>query len=82
MNEEYMLSKLEEANYYERMNAEIIEQFKNYTIQSGLSDNVLENLFTQEKLEEDINNVINSIYTGTELEIDTTEIEENLKYSF
>lgn len=79
LNEEYMLSKLEEANYYERMNAEIIEQFKNYTIQSGLSDNVLENLFTQEKLEEDINNVINSIYTGTELEIDTTEIEENLK---
>ena len=79
LNEEYMLSKLEEANYYERMNAEIIEQFKNYTIQSGLSDNVLENLFTQEKLDEDINNVINSIYTGTELEIDTTEIEENLK---
>ena len=79
LDEEYTISKLKEANYYERMNGEIIEQFKNYTIQSGLSDGVLENLYTQEKLEKDINKVIDSIYTGKKLEIDTTEIRENLK---
>lgn len=79
LDEEYTISKLKEANYYERMNGEIIEQFKNYTIQSGLSDGVLENLFTEEKLEKDINKVIDSIYTGKKLEIDTTEIKENLK---
>ena len=79
LDEEYTISKLKEANYYERMNGEIIEQFKNYTIQSGLSDGVLENLFTEEKLENDINKVIDSIYTGKKLEIDTTEIRENLK---
>lgn len=79
LDEKYMLSKLEEANYYERMNGEIIEQFKNYTIQSGLSDGVLENLFTEDKLKQDINNVIDSIYTGKELEINTSEIRENLK---
>lgn len=79
LNEEYLISKLEEANYYERMNGEIIEQFKNYTIQSGLSDDVLENLFTEDKLKQDINNVIDSIYTGKELEISTSEIRENLK---
>ena len=79
LDEKYMLSKLEEANYYERMNGEIIEQFKNYTIQSGLSDEVLENLFTEDKLKQDINNVIDSIYTGKELEISTSEIRENLQ---
>ena len=79
LDEKYMISKLEEANYYERMNGEIIEQFKNYTIQSGLSDEVLENLFTEDKLKQDINNVIDSIYTGKELEISTSEIRENLK---
>ena len=79
LNEEYLISKLEEANYYERMNGEIIEQFKNYTIQSGLSDYVLESLFTEDKLKQDINNVINSIYTGEALEISTSEIRENLK---
>lgn len=79
LNEEYLISKLEEANYYERMNGEIIEQFKNYTIQSGLSDDVLENLFTEDKLKQDINNVINSIYTGEALEISISEIRENLK---
>lgn len=79
LDEEYTISKLKEANYYERMNGEIIEQFKNYTIQSGLSDGVLENLYTEEKLENDINKVIDSIYTGKKLEIDTTEIRENLK---
>ena len=79
LDEKYMISKLEEANYYERMNGEIIEQFKNYTIQSGLSDGVLENLFTEDKLKQDINNVINSIYTGEALEISTSEIRENLK---
>ena len=79
LNEEYVISKLEEARYYDRMNGEIIEQFKNYTIQSGLSDEVLENLFTAEKLKEDVNQVIDSIYTGKKLEIDTTEIIDNLK---
>lgn len=79
MNKQYVISKLEEAKYYERMDAEIIEQFKNYTIQSGLTDNVLENLFTIDKLTNDINNVIDCIYEGKELEINTTEIRENLK---
>ena len=79
MSKEYVISKLESANYFERINEEIIEQFKNYTIQSGLTDSVLENLFTPEKLEKDIKNVINSIYTGEKLEIDTSEIKENLK---
>lgn len=79
LDEKYMTSKLEEANYYERMNGEIVEQFKNYTIQSGLSDEVLENLFTEDNLKQDINNVIDSIYTGKELEISTSEIRENLK---
>ena len=44
LNEEYVISKLEEARYYDRMNGEIIEQFKNYTIQSGLSDEVLDDI--------------------------------------
>lgn len=79
LSENYIISKLEEANYYERMNGEIIEQFKNYTIQSGLSDEVLENLFSEDKLKQDINNVIDSIYTGKELKISTSEIRENLK---
>lgn len=79
MNKQYVISKLEEAKYYERMDAEIIEQFKNYTIQSGLTDDVLEDLFTIEKLTNDINNVIDSIYEGKKIEIDTSEIIKNLK---
>ena len=79
LDEKYLISQLEETRYYERMNGEIIEQFKNYTIQSGLSDNVLENLFTEDKLKNDINSVVNSLYTGKNLKIDTTEIQENLK---
>ena len=79
MNKQYVISKLEEAKYYERMDAEIIEQFKNYTIQSGLTDDVLEDLFTIEKFTNDINNVIDSIYEGKKIEIDTSEIIENLK---
>lgn len=79
LNQDYVISKLESANYYERMSGEIVEQFKNYTIQSGLSDNVIENLYTPDGLKQDINNVINSIYTGSKLEIDTSEIGEKLK---
>ena len=79
MNKQYVISKLEEAKYYERMDAEVIDQFKNYTIQSGLTDDVLEDLFTIEKLTNDINNVIDSIYEGKKIEIDTSEIIENLK---
>lgn len=79
LSKEYVISKLEDANYYERMNGEIEEQFKSYTIQSGLSYDVIENLYTSDQLTQDINNVIDAIYTGKELEIDTTEIKENLQ---
>lgn len=79
MDKQYVISKLEEAKYYERMDAEVIDQFKNYTIQSGLTDEVLEDLFTTEKLTNDINNVIDCIYEEKGLEVDTTQIIENLK---
>ena len=52
--------------------------FENYIYQSGLDENVLENIVSLEKIENDTKTIINNLYDGTSETIDVTEIENNL----
>lgn len=78
LNKEYTLQKLEETNFYAEMYDIVESNFENYIYQSGLDEDVLENICSKEKVEKDIKLMISNIYEGTEQKIDTTEIEENL----
>lgn len=78
LSKKFILNKLEENNYYANTYTAVKEDFENYIYQSGLDEEVLENIVTQEKIQKDTETIINNIYDGTNEEIDVTEIENNL----
>lgn len=78
LDQEYITQKLEETNFYTETHKLVKSNFENYIYQSGLEENVLEEICTEEKVKQDINIIISNIYTGTKTKIDTTEIEQKL----
>ena len=78
MDKDYVLNKLEETNFYSGTYELVESGFENYIAQSGLEEEVLNNICTEEKIKNDIGIIINNIYNGTNEEIDTTEIANNL----
>lgn len=79
LNKDYVLEKLEETNYYINIKGEIDSAFQNYIGQSGLDEEVLQNIVTEDKIKEDTNIILSNIYDGTSKEISTDEIEQNLR---
>ena len=78
LNENYILDKLEKTSYYSKIYEEAKSNFENYIYQSGLDESVLENVITQEKVENDTKKVISNIFNGLEETVDTQEIKDNL----
>lgn len=74
----YITQKLEETNFYAETYELVESNFENYIYQSGLEETVLEDICTEEKVKNDIGIIINNIYNGTNEDIDTTEIANNL----
>lgn len=78
LNQSYITQKLEETNFYAKTYELVKSNFENYIYQSGLEEEVLNDICTQEKVKTDINIILNNIYQGTNETIDTTEISNNL----
>ena len=78
LSQEYILSKLQEQNYYDKIYEEAESNFENYIHQSGLDEEVLEGIVTKEKIQKDTKIIINNIYNGMDEKIDTEEIRNNL----
>lgn len=79
LNEDYVLSKLEEEDYYNKIYEEVISNFEKYINQSGLDEEVLNNIITKEKVEKDTKSIIYNIYDSANDEISTEEIKNNLR---
>lgn len=78
LDKEYVIQKLEETNFYAETYKLVESNFENYIYQSGLDEEVLKNICTEEKVKQDINIMLSNIYEGTNQKIDTTEIANNL----
>lgn len=78
LDKNYIISKLEETNFYEEVYNLVESNFENYIYQSGLEESALDNICSKEKVEQDINLMISNIYEGTNKKIDTTPIKDNL----
>ena len=78
LNESYVMQKLEETDFYSGIYKLVESNFENYIYQSGLDEEVLQGICTQEKVEKDINIMLSNIYQGIDEKIDTKEIAENL----
>lgn len=78
LDKNYVISKLEENNYYSEIYELVNSNFENYIQQSGLDESVIKNLVTEEKIKVDVNIIISNIYDGNNDEISTAEISEKL----
>ena len=78
LNKNYITTKLEETGYYSGIYQEVEKDFRNYIDQSGLEEEVMDNVITEDKVKEDVNIIISNIYDGRDEKIDVTEIRTNL----
>ena len=80
LKEKYILKLLSKNDYYSKTYNEIVEKFKDNTIQTGLTEEVLEEIISQDKVYNDINSLIEYLYNNTEkIEIDTENIKIKLQ---
>lgn len=78
LSKDYVLSKLNEHNYYDKIYEDTKSNFENYIHQSGLDEEVLNDIVAKEKVEKDTKIIINNIYNGMDEKINTEEIRNNL----
>ena len=77
-SKDYIMQKLEETNFYSGIYELVKSNFENYIYQSGLDEEVLDDICTKEKIKQDIQIMLSNIYNGTNQKIDTTEIANKL----
>ena len=78
LDKNYVIQELDETNFYAETYELVKSSFENYIYQSGLEEEVLNDICTEEKVKQDINIMLSNIYDGTNQKIDTTEIANNL----
>ena len=81
LNKNHILFTLSKNAYYSQIYYDITETFKDNTIQSGLSEEVLNGIITKEQVKEDVDYVISYLYEikNEEFQINTADIENNLR---
>lgn len=75
LKKDYMLSLIEENGYYEKVATDLQNGFEEYKYQSGLPDEVFQNLYSENDVRKDINSIVNNVYDGAEV----TNSSENVR---
>lgn len=75
---EYLLAKFDEIDLYTQVYEEVKEGFENYIYQSGLDISIIDKICDKDKVKQDILLVVDAIYSGNNVEIDTSSIRLNL----
>lgn len=77
-NQNFMAQQLNETNYYEKLYDNIKLEMSYYVTQSGLSDDILNNIFDKELLRRTTEKMLDNFYNNKDNTINKTSIEENL----
>lgn len=78
LNKNYMLSKLEETEFYLQISREIESGFENYIYQSGLPEDTIKDLFTEEMIKNDVDTLVSHVYEGKEIVLSSEQLRNNL----
>lgn len=78
LNKNYVLSKIEETEFYLQVSREVESGFENYIYQSGLPVETIQNIYTEEMIKKDINGIIDYVYEGKEYSLSSEELRRNL----
>lgn len=78
LKKQYLINQIESTNYYSKIYEDVKSNFEKYIEQSGFEKKILEDIVTEEKVIKDTQIIISNIYDGTNQEIDTQEIKDNI----
>lgn len=78
-NKENMLKRLEETEFYMQISREVYNGFEDYIYQSGLPEDTIKELYTEDDVKNDVNSIINYIYEGKEITLSDEKINTNLE---
>ena len=76
---DYIIDNLKKINYYDKVYNSINEEMQNYLIQSGLTSEVLTNIYTKEDIKNSLNNAIYTFYNNKKVSVDTNSVKANLE---
>lgn len=77
-NQNFMAQQLNETNYYAKLYTNIKLEMSYYVTQSGLSDDILNNIFDKELLRRTTEKMLDNFYNNKDNTINKTSVEENL----
>ena len=77
-NQNYVLQKLEDNNYYEEVTESIKRDMGNSLMSSGLDKSILDGIFKDGDIKVDIKGFIASIYTGSKYKVDTDSLKKKI----
>ena len=76
---EYSVKKtLDKSNYYALISDKIKDNMKDYMMSSGLDEEILNDLFTEEDVRSDVNKYLDKLYQDSKVEFDGTKLKEKL----
>ena len=78
LNKDYILQKMSETEFNLQIAREVEAGFEKYIYQSGLPEDTIQNLFTEDMIEKDVNTLVNALYDGTEISLSSEEVKTNL----
>lgn len=79
LNKEYMISQLEEKDYKQKIETDLKNEFENYQYQSGLPEEVFDDLYTTDMITQDLYSMVDSIYDGTQITNHAEEIRSKIR---
>lgn len=75
----YLIKHLEKNNYYNELSNSIKEEMSYYIVQSGLTEEILDDIYNEEMVSDSIIILIKDFYSGNELKVETKTVRNNLK---
>ncbi len=78
LNKNNVRKQLHQVDYAYRISDIIVDSTKDYILQSGFDESILNKDFIRQESQTDISNVIDVIFDGAELKVSTDEIEKKL----
>lgn len=78
LEKKYILQKIDESEFYLQVSREVESGFENYIYQSGLPEDTIKDLFTDEMIENDVKVVIDCLYEGKKITLSDNILKETL----
>ena len=78
LNKDYFNAKIADTGFYNQLSIEIEDGFENYVYQSGLPEDIIEGIYNEETLKNDVNSIISYIFGDDEIETSEELVKQNI----